>query len=104
MSGLEPGTSWFRVEHSAATPHDQTREGGSLRRSLSDDGSPSQTACLVHTRDRCAYVWMVFSTRDRCVCLWVDSVQHQGQKPMEAIMSIEAYTKGRCIIHEVLED
>ncbi|KAI8501049.1 hypothetical protein Bbelb_211440 [Branchiostoma belcheri] len=24
MSGLEPGTSWFRVEHSAAMPHDPT--------------------------------------------------------------------------------
>ncbi|KAI8519315.1 Nuclear receptor sub 2 group E member 1 [Branchiostoma belcheri] len=25
MSGLEPGTSWFRVEHAAATPHDPTQ-------------------------------------------------------------------------------
>ncbi|KAI8512231.1 hypothetical protein Bbelb_088700 [Branchiostoma belcheri] len=25
MSGLKSGTSWFRVEHSAATPHDPTR-------------------------------------------------------------------------------
>ncbi|KAI8506295.1 hypothetical protein Bbelb_157220 [Branchiostoma belcheri] len=27
-SGLEPGTSWFRVEHSAATPHDPKHKRG----------------------------------------------------------------------------
>ncbi|KAI8488174.1 hypothetical protein Bbelb_340230 [Branchiostoma belcheri] len=30
MSGLLPGTSWFRVEHAGSTPHDPTPQYASL--------------------------------------------------------------------------
>ncbi|KAI8512712.1 hypothetical protein Bbelb_093510 [Branchiostoma belcheri] len=56
MSGSEPGTSWFRVEHSAATPSDPSAEG--TRRGAKRLSAPCQL--LAFPRGRSARMYPLF--------------------------------------------
>ncbi|KAI8504890.1 hypothetical protein Bbelb_169990 [Branchiostoma belcheri] len=112
MSGLEPGTSWFRVEHAAATPQDPTTRQNSdaaLTKKPTKNAKTQGSAqaqyvlptCPPYPRDDSPLYAELFPTA------WIatntcDSVQHQGQGPSVGLKfsTYRSHTSSHTLVNE----